>query len=126
MAQDMPYVIKMEPRFGALQRIDVAAVAAAVTDEWYNETLCTVDDHLVRLGVLHGEYHWHSHHQQDEFFHVISGHLLIELDGHPTVELGPHQAVTVPADLRHRPIAPERTVVLMIERAGVVPTGDER
>ena len=124
MTQELQYIVKMEPRFAALELIDVGAVADAVTDQWYNETLCEVDDSLVRLGVLRGEYHWHKHEGQDEFFYVIEGKLLIELEGHPTVELSPRQGFTVPEGLRHRPIAPERTVVLMIEKQGVVPTGD--
>jgi mannose-6-phosphate isomerase-like protein (cupin superfamily) len=124
MTQELQYTVKMEPRFAALELIDVGAVAEAVTEQWYNETLCEVDDHLVRIGVLHGEYHWHSHQGQDEFFYVVEGKLQIELDRHPTVELSSRQGFTVPHDLRHRPIAPERTVVLMIEKAGVVPTGD--
>ena len=125
MPQELQYIVKMEPRFAALERIDVGAVADSVTDQWYNETLCEVDDHLVRLGVLRGEYHWHSHEDQDEFFYVVDGRLLIELEGHPTVELSPRQGLTVPKGLRHRPIAPDRTIVLMIEKAGVVPSGDE-
>src|SRR4030081_1885424 len=125
MTQELQYTEKMEPRFAALELIDARAVADAVTEQRYNENLRDGDEHLVRLGVLRGEYHWHSHHGQDEFFYVVEGRLLIELEGHPTVELGSRQAFTVPQDLRHRPIAPERTVVLMIEKTGVVPTGDE-
>ena len=87
MPQEFEYIVKMEPRFAALERIDVGAVANSVTEQWYNETLCEVDDHLVRLGVLRGEYHWHSHEDEDEFFYVVDGKLLIELEGHPTVEL---------------------------------------
>jgi mannose-6-phosphate isomerase-like protein (cupin superfamily) len=121
----LEYTVKMEPRFEALELVDVGAVAGAVTEQWYNETLCRVSDSLVRLGVLRGEYHWHQHTGEDEFFYVVEGRLLIELDGHPTVELGAGQGVTVPQGLMHRPIAPERTVVLMIEKAGVTPTGDQ-
>ena len=82
MPQELQYIVKMEPRFAALELIDVGAVADSVTDQWYNETLCKVDDHLVRLGVLRGEYHWHSHEDQDEFYYVVHGKLLIELEGH--------------------------------------------
>ena len=121
---EVEYTTRMEPRFGSLQLIDVAAVAAAVSEQWYNETLCEVNDSLVRLGVLRGEYHWHAHDKEDEFFYVVEGRMRIELDGHPAVELAPLQGYVVPRGLRHRPVVPERSIVLMIERAGVTPTGD--
>ena len=46
---------------------------AACTDQWYNQTLCQVNDSVVRLGVVQGEYHWHKHDDDDEFFYVVSG-----------------------------------------------------
>jgi mannose-6-phosphate isomerase-like protein (cupin superfamily) len=78
---------------------------------------------VVRLGVLQGEFHWHKHDEEDEFFYVVEGWLLIDLEGW-TIELRPQQGFTVPRGVRHRTRALERTVVLMIEGAGVVPTGD--
>jgi mannose-6-phosphate isomerase-like protein (cupin superfamily) len=114
----------MEPKFAALERIDAVGLARACTDRWYNQTLCRVDEAVVRLGVVEGEYHWHHHDEEDEFFYVVEGRLLIDLDGR-TAELSPGQGFVVPKKVRHRPRAPERTVVLMVERAGVVPTGNE-
>lgn len=104
--------------------MDVQALIDAVNDQWYNQALIRVGDVVLRLGVMQGEYHWHKHDEQDEFFFVIDGKFLIELDGAPTVELGPRQAFTVPAGTLHRPVVPVRTAVLMIEKAGVVATGD--
>ncbi|MCI2422656.1 cupin domain-containing protein [Saccharopolyspora sp. K220] len=114
----------MDPKFRPLDHIDVPALARAVTEPWFNQTLCQVNDSLVRLGVVEGEYHWHQHDAEDEFFYVVNGRLIIELDGRDSVELLPGQGVTVPQGLQHRPIAPERTTMLMIEQAGVQPTGD--
>lgn len=119
-----PYAINYEPLVGTLQLLDVQQLIESATDDWYNQTLCQVGDVLVRLGVLHGEYHWHKHDDQDEFFFVLDGLLRIELEGRETVELGPRQAFTVPKGLQHRPVAPQRTAVLMIERADVTVTGD--
>ena len=118
------YTIHYEPMFEALQTIDVQALINDVTDAWYNQTLIQVGDVLVRLGVMQGEYHWHTHQEQDEFFYVLDGQFRIELQGAETVELGPRQAFSVPAGMPHRPVAPVRTAVLMIEKAGVSPTGD--
>jgi mannose-6-phosphate isomerase-like protein (cupin superfamily) len=118
------YVMHDEPIVGTLERLDVQEVIDNTAGSWVNHTLCQVDGVLVRLGVLHGEYHWHQHDDEDEFFFVLDGRLLLELDGHPTVELGPRQAFTVPKGLRHRPVVPVRTSVLMIEKAGVKALGD--
>jgi len=120
----MKYSIEYEPLFGALQVIDVNEVAGAVTEAWWNRTLVEVDGALVRLGVMLGEYHWHRHDREDEFFLVLDGGLTIELEDRAAVELRAGQAFVVPAGLQHRPVASERATVLMIERSGVVVTGD--
>jgi mannose-6-phosphate isomerase-like protein (cupin superfamily) len=118
------YAIHYAPLFTAMQAMDVQALIDQVTDPWYNQTLIQVGDVLVRLGVMQGEFHWHKHDEQDEFFFVLDGLFRIELDGAETVELGPRQAFTVPAGLLHRPVVPVRSAVLMIEKAGVIATGD--
>jgi mannose-6-phosphate isomerase-like protein (cupin superfamily) len=118
-----PYVTHLNLAFGPLERIDVRALVDACADRWYNQTLCRVNDSVVRLGVVHGEYHWHKHDREDEFFYVVEGRLLIDLEGRE-VELGPRQGFVVPKGVVHRTRAPERTVILMVEGAGVVPTGD--
>ena len=123
MGSDKRYAINLDARYGPLEVVDVPALVAACTDPWYNQTLCRVNDCVVRLGVLLGEFHWHKHDAEDEFFHVVSGGLLIDLEGR-TVELQPGQGFTIPKGLVHRTRALERTVVLMVESAGVAPTGD--
>jgi mannose-6-phosphate isomerase-like protein (cupin superfamily) len=121
--QPYPYVTRLDILHGPLERVDVQALADACTHRWWNQTLCKVNDSVVRMGVVHGEYHWHKHDDEDEFFYVVEGRFLIDLEDR-TVELGPCQAVVVPKGVRHRPRAPERTVILMVEGAGIVPTGD--
>src|SRR5437016_7320133 len=120
----MPYDINTEPLVGVLQKLDVQRVIDETTQSWVNYTLCRVDDVVVRRRVLQGEFHWHKHDDEDEFFFVLDGLMRIELEGKDPVELGPRQAYVVPKGLRHRPIVPERTSVLMIEKAGVAATGD--
>jgi mannose-6-phosphate isomerase-like protein (cupin superfamily) len=117
-----PYDTHLDILHGPLERIDVRALVDACTHPWYNQTLCQVNESVVRLGVVQGEYHWHKHDAEDEFFYVVSGRFLIDLEGR-TVELLPQQGFVVPRGVRHRPRAPERTVLLMVETAGIVPTG---
>src|SRR5258707_15778315 len=115
---------KIKEYNGPLELVEVHALVAACTHPWYNQTICRVISTVVRLGVIQGEYHWHKHDDEDEFFYVVEGRFVIELDGR-TVELTPRQAFTIPKGVLHRTRAPERTVILMIEGAGVIPTGDK-
>jgi mannose-6-phosphate isomerase-like protein (cupin superfamily) len=123
MAQTHDYKIHKDVKFGFLKLVDVERISAAVTDEWFNQTLCSVNDCVIRLGVVKGEFHWHQHDKEDEFFYVVSGKLFIDLEG-KTIALEPNQGFTIPHGVMHRTRAPERTVMLMMEGAGVEPTGD--
>lgn len=123
MSQDYPYATHLDIRFGPLEVVDAPALIAACKDEWYNQTLCQVNQSVVRLGVIKGEYHWHKHDADDEFFYVVEGHLLIDLEGR-TVALEPRQGFVVPKGVVHRTRAPKRCIILMVENAGIVPTGD--
>jgi mannose-6-phosphate isomerase-like protein (cupin superfamily) len=120
---DFPYETHLDIRFGSLEDVDIPALVNACTVPWYNQTLCKVNESVVRLGVVQGQYHWHKHDHEDEFFYVVSGRFLIELEDR-TVELHPQHGFVVPRGVMHRPRAPERTVILMVEGAGIVPTGD--
>jgi mannose-6-phosphate isomerase-like protein (cupin superfamily) len=121
---DTHYVINMEPLYSTLERFDVDEIVAGVAEPWWNQTLIRVGDDLVRLGVFEGEYHWHKHDDEDEFFFVLDGEMRIELEGRDPVVLGRHQGFSVPKGLQHRPVVPTRAVVVMIEKADIVPTGD--
>src|ERR1700689_1111082 len=122
--QEYPYVTRLDVHYKPLEIIDVKALADACTDKWFNETLCDVNGSVVRLGVVEGEYHWHKHDNDDEFFYVVEGQLLIDLEGR-TVELSPRQGFVVSKGVMHRTRAPKRTVILMVENAGIIPTGDK-
>jgi mannose-6-phosphate isomerase-like protein (cupin superfamily) len=123
MADEMPYTIRTDVTFRGLEKIPVTALAAACTDRWFNQTLCRVNDCVVRLGVVEGEFHWHHHDDEDEVFYVVSGQFFVDVDD-GSVELGPGEGFMVPRGVRHRTRAPKRTVILMIEGGGVAPTGD--
>jgi len=121
--QIYPYATHLDVRFPALTTVDVAALVRACKDRWYNQTLCQVNDSVVRLGVMQGEYHWHKHDRDDEFFFVLDGHFVIDLEDRSVV-LHPQEGFVVPKGVMHRTRAPERAVILMVETAAIVPTGD--
>ena len=122
-AKSYPYETRLNLHYKPLEVIDEKALADASTHKWYNQTLCQVNESVVRLGVIEGEYHWHKHDDDDEFFYVVEGTLFIDLQDR-TVELTPRQGFVVPKGVVHRTRAPERTVILMVENAGIVPTGN--
>jgi mannose-6-phosphate isomerase-like protein (cupin superfamily) len=122
-APSYPYETRLNILFKPLEVIDEKALADACPYKWYNQTLCQVNQSVVRMGVVEGEYHWHKHDDDDEFFYVVEGRLLIDLEG-KTIDLAPRQGFVVPKGTLHRTRAMERTVILMVENAGIIPTGD--
>jgi hypothetical protein len=122
-SQAHPYATYLDIRYPPLDLVDVPALVAACIDRWYNQTLCQVNGSVVRLGVMQGEYHWHKHDDDDEFFFVLDGRFVIDLADR-SVELQRWQGFVVPKGVVHRTRAPERAVILMVENAGIVPTGD--
>jgi mannose-6-phosphate isomerase-like protein (cupin superfamily) len=118
-----PYDTRLNVLHKHLELIDEKALSDAAPPPWYNQTLCQVNASVVRVGVIEGEYHWHKHDHDDEFFYVVEGKLLIDLEGR-TIELAPRQGFVVSKGVLHRTRAPQRTVILMFENAGIIPTGD--
>ena len=123
MEQQYNYVTKLDVKFEHLQRIDIPQMVAACKDKWFNQTLTQVNESVIRLGIVEGEYHWHKHDHDDEFFFVLEGQLLIDLVDR-TIELNPQQGVTITKGVMHRPRAPKKTVMLMVETMDIQPTGD--
>ncbi len=118
-----PYETRLNILHGPLEIIDVTALSDACEYKWFNQTLCKVNESVVRMAVIEGEYHWHKHNEDDEFFYVVEGELLIDLEGR-TVELKPGQGFVVPRTVVHRTRALRRTLILMVENAGIIPTGN--
>jgi mannose-6-phosphate isomerase-like protein (cupin superfamily) len=121
-AKDFPYDTRLNLLHGPLELIDEKALTDG-SKPWFNQTLCQVNTSVVRVGVIEGEYHWHKHQNEDEFFYVVEGRLIIDLEAR-IVELAPRQGFVVPKGTMHRTRSPERTVILMVETAGITPTGD--
>ena len=122
-AASFPYETRLNILHGPLEVVDAQAMADACEFKWFNQTLCQVNDSVVRFAVIEGEYHWHKHDGDDEFFFVLEGRLLIDLEDR-VVELNPGQGFVVPQRVVHRTRAPQRTVILMVENKGIIPTGD--
>ena len=123
MEKQFDYVTKLDIKYEHLRRIDIPQMVNECKDKWFNQTLTQVNESVVRLGIVEGEYHWHKHDNDDEFFFVLEGQLLIDLEDR-TIELNPQQGVTISKGVMHRPRAPKKTVMLMVETSSIQPTGD--
>jgi len=120
---EFPYTTNLNILFPPLSLVDIDSVVSQVEAEWFNQTLCKVNDSVIRLGVMQGEYHWHKHDNDDEFFFVLEGQFIIDLED-KSIDLRPQQGYVVPKGIVHRTRAPERAIILMVETAAIVPTGD--
>src|SRR5260221_2462483 len=116
------YVTKLDVKFNHLEKIDIPQLVKECKDKWFNQTLTKVNDSVVRIGIVEGEYHWHKHDDDDEFFFVLEGQLLVDLE-EKTIELNPNQGVTISKGVMHRTRAPRKTVMLMVETSAIDPTG---
>ena len=123
MENKFNYVTKLDIKYKPLQRIDIPEMVKECTDKWFNQTLTKVNDSVVRVGIVEGEYHWHKHDNDDEFFLVLEGQLLVDVE-ESTIELNPNQGVTISKGLMHRTRALKKTVMLMVETSAIQPTGD--
>jgi mannose-6-phosphate isomerase-like protein (cupin superfamily) len=123
MKKEYNYVTKLDVAYEHLQLIDLPGIVDACKDKWFNQTLTKVNDSVVRIGIVEGEYHWHKHNEDDEFFFVLQGKLFIDLETR-TLELNPNQGVTITKGIMHRPRAPQKTLMLMVETNAIEPTGD--
>ena len=123
MEKKSNYDLNMDIRYGYSTLIDIPRIVSECESDWFNQSLCYVNDCVVRIGIVKGEFHWHKHEEEDEFFFVLEGRLFIDLDNE-SVELLPKQGYTIPKGIRHRTRAKEKTVMLMIEKKSIQPTGD--
>jgi mannose-6-phosphate isomerase-like protein (cupin superfamily) len=123
MDSQYSYVTRLNIQFDHLQKIDVNEIVSACKDKWFNQTLTKVNGSVVRIGIVEGEYHWHKHDNDDEFFFVLEGKLFVDLEDQ-VIELLPNQGVTVTKGVMHRTRAPKKTVMLMFENSTIQPTGD--
>jgi len=123
MTKQPEYAPNLVPKFDFLQVIDVPSIISAVRENLYSQTLCKVNDSVVRIGVIQGELHWHKHDREDEFFFVLEGTLHIDLEK-DAISLGPNQGYVIPRGIVHRTRAEERTTVLLVEADTIAPAGD--
>lgn len=122
MTKEFNYNQQMDIKYDHQSLIDVNEVVRECTDKWFNQTLTKVNGSVVRIGIVEGEYHWHKHDDDDEFFFVLSGQLFIDLED-KTIVLNPNEGVTISKGVMHKTRAPQKTVMLMVETNTIDPIG---
>lgn len=123
MSNKANYNINLNVKFNHQELIDIPTIINENKEKWFNQTLTQVNNSVVRIGIVEGEFHWHKHDNDDEFFFVLSGQLLIDIKDR-TIELNPNQGITISKGVMHRPRANKKTVMLMVETNTIKPTGD--
>ena len=94
-----------------------------IEDYWSPKIIGTINDQYVKLAKLKGEFIWHDHADEDEFFYVVRGSLVIEFDD-KTVELQQGEFYIVPKSVRHKPVANEECWIMLIEPKSTKHTGN--
>lgn len=124
MSKKQDYNQLMNVKYDHHERIDLPQIIKNCNDKWFNQTLTKVNNSVMRVGIVEGDYHWHKHNDDDEFFFVLSGQLFIDLED-KIIELNPNQGTTIGKGVMHRTRAPKKTVMLMVETDSIDPIGEE-
>ncbi len=104
-------------------RINLAEKLAQFSDHWSPKIIATLDDYEVKVVKVRGDFVWHKHEDADELFVVVNGRLRMDFRDR-TVELAPGEIIVVPKGVEHKPYAAGTCEILLLERCGVVNTGD--
>ena len=97
------------------QPISIGPMTASLPGPWQPRDLVVVNDAIVRVARLEGEFPWH-HHEEDELFLCWDGSFRIELEGSRSVELDAGDLFVVPREVEHRPVAERTAHALLLER----------
>src|ERR1700739_757785 len=99
--KDYPYATHLDVKFAPLTVVDVPGLVAQCQHRWSNQTLCKVNDSVIRLGVLQCECHWHTHDHDHQLFFVLDAQFIIDLEDR-SVELKRLEGFVVPRGVLHR------------------------
>ncbi len=93
-------------------------------DPWQPKEVAYVNDTALRVAKIHGEYHWHTHGKEDEFFLVLKGKIYIDTDDQ-SVELKEGEGLLVKHGARHRSRSDKPAYVLLVEPIATKTKGEE-
>jgi len=111
-------------REGIMNAINLEEKFASFTDQWSPKLVGQVNDMMVKLVRIEGEFLWHSHDTEDEMFFVMDGGLVMRFRDRD-VTVGPGEFIIVPHGVEHMPVAAAETRIMLIEPASTLNTGTE-
>ena len=104
--------------------VNLEEAMGQISQPWSPRDIVRVNDQVVRLALIQGEYHWHLHAAEDELFYVLEGEVVIEVEGMPDVRLGQGEMAVVPKGTPHRPTSQGPSYILMFEPFALKSRGD--
>ena len=96
-----------------------------ITDYWSPRVVAQVNDQLIKVAKVKGDFVWHDHEHEDEMFLVLKGQLHLEMEDREVV-LKPMDVFVVPKGVRHRPHCAEETWIVLFEPRATAHTGREQ
>lgn len=106
-----------------MKKVNLAEKLALFDEHWSPRVVADYNGNDIMVVKFQGEFPFHDHPDTDDFFLVIEGEVLLDVED-VTHVLGPGDLFVVPKGVRHRPRAVEEAKVLLIEPAGTPNTGD--
>jgi mannose-6-phosphate isomerase-like protein (cupin superfamily) len=96
----------------------------ALTATWSPVDIAIVNDQVMRLALIEGEYHWHRHANEDELFYVLEGEIVIQVRNEPDIPLHAGEMAVIPKGVEHRPTSAGPSYILMFEPRALKSSGD--
>lgn len=106
-----------------IKKVNIDHEFSNIDEPWSPLTVGMVDDYELKLVKMRSDFQWHQHSEEDEMFLVLSGRLTIKTDEND-IELEEGELTVIPSGTRHKPVAEERTEVLLFEKGSISRKGD--
>ena len=108
---------KNEPGTAASQpaHVHLEKAFSALDEAWQVHVLARANTACVKVMKMQGEYPWHHHIYEDEFFFCAAGEFTMEIEGRDDIEVKAGDVVVVPRGINHRPVIPVEAHVLLVE-----------
>lgn len=94
-----------------------------VQEYWRPKVIAALNGQEIKIIKVKGEFPWHHHLKEDEFFLVHKGRFRVEFRDH-VLSMRPGDCVVVPHGVEHRTCADDGAEVICFEPAGVKNTGN--
>ncbi len=106
-----------------MDKVNLTEKLGLIGEHWKPHLVAQLDDYEIKLVRIKGDFVWHKHDGEDELFLVIKGGFRMDFRDRQ-VEVSEGELIVVPKGVEHKPFAEEECQVMLLERRGVINTGD--